>query len=89
MLQKAQRAEIVAEMENGGLLRSLHDRLAPKRPWITTFSGTASYDRRIASIPIRLGPIRLGPIRLGPIRLGPIRLGPIRLGPIRLGPNEW
>jgi hypothetical protein len=29
MLQKAQRAEIVAVMENGRLLRSLHDRLAP------------------------------------------------------------
>jgi hypothetical protein len=51
MLQKAQRAEIGAEMENGRLLRSLHDRLAPKRLWITTFSGTASYDRKIASIP--------------------------------------
>jgi hypothetical protein len=51
MLQKAQRAEIGAEMENGRFLRSLHDRLAPKRLWITTFSGTAGYDRKIASIP--------------------------------------
>jgi hypothetical protein len=51
MLQKAQQAEIGAEMENGRLLRSLHDRLAPKRLWITTFSGTTGYDRKIAPIP--------------------------------------
>jgi hypothetical protein len=50
MLQKAQRAELGAEMGNGRLLRSLHDHLAPRWLWITTFSGTASYDRKIASI---------------------------------------